>query len=215
MRIKSFKVFENLKSQLDDIGDIIESEILDEYESELIILGSGEIEEGISTKDYNLINRVRFPSSKKFIGYEYYIQESEFSVPLQKKNLGGILKDGDVSNFIIIIIDFTVDKNFVDKNSTDLYRKFRSTYKRISSMTGLNNFDINGSKDFEKNGIIFGISDFDFVLGKLKLNWEDSGEDDVNKLANQSMSKFSKAIEDHPDIYVENDLKASFALILR
>ncbi len=215
MRIKSFKVFENLKSQLDDIGDIIESEILDEYESELIILGSGEIEEGISTKDYNLINRVRFPSSKKFIGYEYYIQESEFSVPLQKKNLGGILKDGDVSNFIIIIIDFTVDKNFVDKNFTDLYRKFRSTYKRISSMTGLNNFDINGSKDFEKNGIIFGISDFDFVLGKLKLNWEDSGEDDVNKLANQSMSKFSKAIEDHPDIYVENDLKASFTLILR
>lgn len=215
MRIKSFKVFENLKSQLDDIGDIIESEILDEYESELIILGSGEIEEGISTKDYNLVNRIRFPSSKKFIGYEYYIQESEFSVPLQKKDLGGVLKDGDVSNFIIIIIDFTVDKNFIDKNFTDLYRKFRSTYKRISSMTGLNNFDINGSKDFEKNGIIFGISDFDFVLGKLKLNWEDSGEDDVNKLANQSMSKFSKAIEDHPDIYVENDLKASFTLILR
>lgn len=215
MRIKSFKVFENLKSQLDDIGDIIESEILDEYESELIILGSGEIEEGISTKDHNLVNRVRFPSSKKFIGYEYYIQESKFSVPLQKKDLGGVLKDGDVSNFIIIIIDFTVDKNFIDKNFTDLYRKFRSTYKRISSMTGLNNFDINGSKDFEKNGIIFGISDFDFVLGKLKLNWEDSVEDDVNKLANQSMSKFSKAIEDHPDIYVENDLKASFTLILR
>lgn len=215
MRIKSFKVFENLKSQLDDIGDIIESEILDEYESELIILGSGEIEEGISTKDYNLVNRIRFPSSKKFIGYEYYIQESEFSVPLQKKDLGGVLKDGDVSNFIIIIIDFTVDKNFIDKNFTDLYRKFRSTYKRISSMTGLNNFDINGSKDFEKNGIIFGISDFDFVLGKLKLNWEDSIEDDVNKLTNQSMSKFSKAIEDHPDIYVENDLKASFTLILR
>lgn len=215
MRIKSFKVFENLKSQLDDIGDIIESEILDEYESELIILGSGEIEEGISTKYCGVVKRVKFPSSKKFIGYEYYIQESEFSVPLQKKDLGGILKDGDVSNFIIIIIDFTVDKNFVDKNFTDLYRKFRSTYKRISSMTGLNNFDINGSKDFEKNGIIFGISDFDFVLGKLKLNWEDSGEDDVNKLANQSMSKFSKAIENRPDIYVENDLKASFTLILR
>lgn len=70
-------------------------------------------------------------------------------------------------------------------------------------------------KTLKKNGIIFGISDFDFVLGKLKLNWEDSGEDDVNKLANQSMSKFSKAIEDHPDIYVENDLKASFTLILR
>lgn len=215
MRIKSFKVFENLKSQLGEIEDLIQSEILDEYDSELILLDTGEIEEGISTKYCGVVKRVKFPSSKKFIGYEYYIQESEFSVPLQKKDLGGILKDGDISNFIIIIIDFTVDKNFIDKNFTDLYRKFRSTYKRISSMTGLNNFDINGSKDFEKNGIIFGISDFDFVLGKLKLNWEDSGEDDVNKLANQSMSKFSKAIEDHPDIYVENDLKASFTLILR
>ena len=82
-------------------------------------------------------------------------------------------------------------------------------------MTGLNNFDINGSKDFEKNGIIFGISDFDSILGKLKLNWEDNIEDDVNKLANQSMSKFSKTIENDPDIYVENDLKVSFVLILR
>lgn len=155
MRIKSFKVFENLKSQLGEIEDLIQSEILDEYDSELILLDTGEIEEGISTKYCGVVKRVKFPSSKKFIGYEYYIQESEFSVPLQKKDLGGILKDGDISNFIIIIIDFTVDKNFIDKNFTDLYRKFRSTYKRISSMTGLNNFDINGSKDFEKKWYYF------------------------------------------------------------
>jgi CHAD domain-containing protein len=39
--LKSFKIFETTQDKLGEIQDLIEIEILDEYDSELIILGMG------------------------------------------------------------------------------------------------------------------------------------------------------------------------------
>lgn len=69
--LKSFKIFETTQDKLGEIQDLIEIEILDEYDSELIILGMGEIEEDIQSETYGEIDRIRFPNSKKFSGYKY------------------------------------------------------------------------------------------------------------------------------------------------
>lgn len=126
--LKSFKIFETTQDKLGEIQDLIEIEILDEYDSELIILGMGEIEEDIQSETYGEIDRIRFPNSNKFSGYNYYKQKGEFSVPIDKNKVGRIVKYGTISNFIMIIIDLPL---YRISDFGELYQKFRSLYKRI------------------------------------------------------------------------------------
>lgn len=202
--LKSFKIFETTQDKLGEIQDLIEIEILDEYDSELIILGMGEIEEDIQSETYGEIDRIRFPNSKKFSGYNYYRQKGEFSVPINK--VGKIAKDGTISNFTIIIIDFPFCRI---SDFGKLYQKFRSLYKRISSMSGLKLFNVS-DRDFEYNGIILGINNFDIILGKLKLDWEDNIEDKVENMVPQvkNIEYDSNEVDDDPPI-------ASFVIILK
>lgn len=208
--LKSFKIFETSQDELGEIQDLIESEILDEYDSELIILGMGEIEEDIQSETYGEIDRIRFPDSEKFSGYSYYKQKGEFSVPIGKNKVGRIVKDGTISNFIMIIIDFPF-YNVYDFG--ELYQKFRSLYKRISSMSGLKLFNTN-DRDFERNGIIFGTSDYDIILGKLKLDWEDNNEDKVENMVSQVKREFSKIRSEYPPNEVDDPI-ASFVILLK
>lgn len=208
--LKSFKIFETSQDELGEIQDLIEDEILDEYDSELIILGMGEIEEDIQSETYGEIYRIRFPGSKKFIQYGYYKQKGEFSVPIDKNKVGRIVKDGNISNFIMIVIDFPFYKI---SDFGELYQKFRSLYKRISSMSGLKLFNAS-DKDFERNGIIFDTSDFDIILGKLKLDWEDNNEDKVENMVSQVKREFSKIRSEYTPNEVDDPI-ASFVIILK
>ena len=206
--LKSFKIFETSQDELGEIQDLMESEILDEYDSELIILGIGEIEEDIQSETYGEIDRIRFPDSEKFSGYSYYKQKGEFSVPISKNKVGKIVKDGTISNFTMIIIDFPF-YNVSDFGK--LYQKFKSLYKRILSMTGLKLFNAS-DKDFECNGIIFGTSDYDVILGKLKLDWEGNNEDEVENMVSQIKHQFSRSEYTPNEV---DDPMASFVIILK
>lgn len=206
--LKSFKIFETTQDKLGEIQDLIEIEILDEYDSELIILGMGEIEEDIQSETYGEIDRIQFPNSKKFSRYNYYKQKGEFSVPIDKNKVGRIVKYGTISNFIMIIIDLPL---YRISDFGELYQKFRSLYKRISSMSGLKLFNSN-DRDFEFNGIVIGSNDFDITLGKLKLDWEENNEDKVENMVSRVKIEFSKSGYAQDEV---NSPIASFVIILK
>ena len=76
-------------------------------------------------------------------------------------------------------------------------------------MSGLKLFNVS-DRDFEYNGIILGINNFDIILGKLKLDWEDNIEDKVENMVPQvkNIEYDSNEVDDDPPI-------ASFVIILK
>lgn len=80
-------------------------------------------------------------------------------------------------------------------------------------MTSLKLFNAS-DKDFERNGIIFGTSDYDVILETLKLDWEDNNEDKVENTVSQVKHEFSKIRSEYPPNEVDDPI-ASFVILLK
>jgi hypothetical protein len=177
-KIKKFKLFESesrSKIDLGEIEDLVQMEILDEFDSKLVILSVGKEEEFLTSRG-NLV-KFTFPSSEYFTGYDFYLEKDEFgeflypkAARLQEKDVrSDIISMSGSSEFLFLIIDFPL--NEAGNKFSEIYQNFRMVVKRISSMTGMSVYNISNS-DFKNNSIMCHSSDIDIKYGEeTNIDW--------------------------------------------
>jgi len=219
-RLKTFKLFESeSKSKIDlgEIEDLVQMEILDEFNSKLVILGVGKEEEFLTSKG-NLV-KFTFPSSKDYFGHDFYLEMDEFGNPiypkLQKKDIGSdIISMSESSEFLFLIIDFPL--NEAGSKFSEIYQNFRMVVKRISSMTGMSVYNISTNSDSENNNISCYSSDVDIKYGEeTNIDWiSNNGNKSKNMVLRIYERGKNPAPEDYWDEFQEEPI-VIFTLILK
>jgi hypothetical protein len=171
-RIKTFKLFESgLKSMIDlgEIEDLIQSEIIDNYNCDIKVLGIG-TEETIKTSSNLYYIKVRFPDRLDGMPFNFAHEYKFLSMSrdFSRSNLVESHKSiSDKLEFLYIEIDFSF--NDINSDIESFCGSMSNLYNRISKISGKQQDDVFHS-DYEYNGIFVEESPYG-VFRSIDVDW--------------------------------------------
>lgn len=183
MRIKSFRLFESIDIDLGEIEDIIQSEILDEFDGDIKILGFGR-KRKYELPDNEKVVELDFPSWRSGVpffgigGKEYRNREDGFVYLMY--DVSRISKNIPIEDFqfIYIMVDVLTHSLEESEDVNKLSKSLNRCFKRIKSMTGLDQYDVSEKKN-EFNSIVAYDETFEIALSDIDVNWEDNTDGEI------------------------------------